>query len=131
MENSNLYPIDLLRQVFCCLRMAAVGRVETVMCLKKTVLPELELTQVAFAHHSFPILCGLSISAFTKTPLLTLRSSFQNKDRRVIMFSIEYTHKRAKLFRIELSFLMITIITGAVLIAIFFFSVLSTLRILS
>jgi len=47
------------------------------------------------------------------------------------MFSIEYTHKRAKLFRIELSFLMITIITGAVLIAIFFFSVLSTLRILS
>jgi len=78
-----------------------------------------------------PILCGLSISAFTKTPLLTLRSSFQNKDRRVIIFSIEYTHKRAKLFRIELSFLMITIITGAVLIAIFFFSVLSTLRILS
>ena len=46
------------------------------------------------------------------------------------MLSIEYIHKRAKLFRIELSFLMITIITAAVLIAIFFFSLLSTLKIL-
>jgi len=46
------------------------------------------------------------------------------------MFSVEYTHKRAKLFRIELSFLMITIIVGVVLLTALILSVLSTLKIL-
>lgn len=42
------------------------------------------------------------------------------------MLSIEYTHKRARLFRIELSLLMV----GALAVVIFFWQILSILKII-